>query len=89
MLFRSANFDDIQIFTETAEFVYETEEEFWSTLWSHGARGTLKRIEQEAGSDGFQKFKLDVFKKMSAISQTDGLHQLVSVHIGMATNPKI
>ena len=80
-----AGFDNIQIFSETAEFIYKTEEEFWSTLWSHGARGTLEKIEQEAGKDGLQKFKLDVFKKMSSIMQNDGLHQLVPVHIGLAT----
>lgn len=81
----AAGFDHIQVFTETAEFVYKTEEEFWSTLWSHGARGTLERIEQKTGPDGLQKFKLDVFKKMSAIKQADGLHQLVPVHISLAT----
>jgi len=69
--------------------VYATEEEFWSTLWSHGARGTLEMIEQETGKDGLQKFKLDVFKKMNSIKQTDGLHQLISVHICIATKQKI
>lgn len=88
-IMNSAGFDNIQIFSETAEFVYTTEEEFWSTLWSHGARGTLEKIEQKTGTDGLQKFKLDVFKKVSDIKQTNGLHQLVPVHIGLATKPKI
>ena len=87
-IMNAACFDDIRIFSETAEFVYETEEEFWSTLWSHGARGTLEQIEQETGSDGLQMFKFDVFKKMSEIKKTDGLHQLVPVHVGLATKPK-
>ena len=84
-ILKSADFDDIQIVSETADFVYKTEEEFWSTLYSHGARGTLEKIEQDAGTDGLQKFKLDVFKKMDSIKQNDGLHQLVPVHIGLAT----
>ncbi len=84
-ILKSAGFNEIQIFSETAEFVYATEEEFWSTLWSHGVRGTLERIEQETGSDGLQMFKLDVFKRISAIKQADGLHQLFPVHIGLAT----
>ena len=84
-ILKSTNFDDIQIVSETADFVYKTEEEFWSTMWSHGARGMLERIEQEAGNDGLQKFKLDVFKKMSSIKKKGGLHQLVPVHIGLAT----
>ena len=84
-ILKSADFDDIQVVSETAEFVYKTEDEFWSTLWSHGARGTLEKIEQETGTDGLQKFKVDVFKKMSAIKQNDGLHQLVPVHMVLAT----
>lgn len=88
-IMNSAGFDNIQIFSETAEFVYATEEEFWSTLWSHGLRGTLEKIEQETGTDGLQKFKLDVFKKVSDIKQTDGLHQLVPVHVCLATKPKV
>jgi len=46
----TAGFEDIQIFTETTEFVYASKEEFWSTLWSHGARGTLENIENETGN---------------------------------------
>ena len=74
-----------QIFSETAEFVYATKEEFWSTLWSHGMRETLERIEQAAGSDGLEMFKSDVFKKINSIKEADGLHQFFSVHIGLAT----
>ena len=88
VIMNAAGFDDIQIISETAEFVYATEEEFWSTLWSHGARGTLEEIEQETGTDGLEKFKVDVFKKVSAIKQTDGLHQLVPVHVSLATKTK-
>jgi len=85
----AAGFDDIHIFTETAEFNYATKEEFWSTLWSHGSRGTLEKIEQEIGTDGLHNFKLDVFKKMSAIMQPDGFHQLIPVHVCLATKPKV
>ena len=84
-ILKSVDFDDVQITSETAEVVYKTEEEFWSTLYSHGARGTLEKIEQETGKDGLQKFKSDVFKKVSSIMHNDGLHQLVPVHIGLAT----
>lgn len=85
-ILRGAGFDHIQVISETKEFVYGSKEEYWSTLWSHGARGTLERINQEAGADGLQKFKHDVFKKMNDIMQKDGLHQLIPVHIGLGTN---
>jgi len=87
-IMNKAGFENIQIYTETAEFVYTTDEEFWSTLWSHGSRRTLEEIEQETGTDGLKNFKLDVFKTMSALKQPDGLHQLIPVHICLATKPK-
>ena len=84
----TAGLENIQIFTETAEFIYATEEEFWSTLWSHGFRGTLERIEKERGPDGLQRFKVEVFNRINSIKKTDGLHQLIPVHISLATKPK-
>lgn len=79
-----AGFSNIQVFSERSEFVYTSEKELWSTLWSHGARATLEKIEQAAGTDGLQKFKSDVFKKISTIKQTDGLHNHLSVLIALA-----
>jgi ubiquinone/menaquinone biosynthesis C-methylase UbiE len=84
-ILNAAGFSNIQIFSEASEFVYASDEELWSTLWSHGARATLEKIEQTAGTDGLQRFKSDVFKKISAIKQTDSLHQLFSALIALAT----
>ena len=84
-LMDSAEFNDVQIFSEKAEFIYETEEDFWSTLWSHGARAILEKIEKENGQDGLRKFKLDIFKHISSVKQPDGFHEFVSVHICLAT----
>jgi len=87
-IMNTAVFENIQIFTETAEFIYATEEELWSTLWSHGFRRTLERIEKETGPDGLQRFKLEVFNKVNSIKKTDGLHQLIPVHVSLATKSK-
>ncbi len=87
-IMNTAGFESIQIFTETAEFIYATEEELWSTLWSHGFRGTLERIENERGPDGLQSFKLEVFNKVNSIKKTDGLHQVIPVHVSLATKTK-
>lgn len=84
-IMKSADFENIQIFTETAEFVYATEDEFWSTLWSHGQRATLEKIEQEKGKEELQEFKLDVFKKVSELKNPDGLHQVIPVLVCLAT----
>jgi ubiquinone/menaquinone biosynthesis C-methylase UbiE len=83
-----AGFEDIQILTDSATFVYASEEEFWSTLWSHGVRRTLERIEQEKDAEGLEKFKLQVFKKIGELKQTDGYHQLFPVLFGLAKKPQ-
>ena len=88
-IMNTAGFEKVQIFTETPEFIYATEEEFWSTLWSHGFRGTVERIEKERGPDGLQRFKSEVFNKINSIKKTDGLHQLIPVHVSLATKPII
>jgi len=84
-IFVAAGFDQIQIFSETAEFVYATEEELWSILWSHGFRETLERIEKETGENGLQQFKKEIFNEMNSIKQVDGLHQFIPVHVCLAT----
>jgi SAM-dependent methyltransferase len=85
----TAGFTDIQIIPETAEFIYATEEEWWSTSWSHGMRGALERIEREKGPTGLQSFKAEAFKKLQAIRQTDGIHQQFPVLFALATKPRV
>lgn len=84
-ILNKAGFADIQIVFEAADFVYATEDEYWSTLWSHGARVSLEKIEQSTGTNGLQRFKSDVFKKAQTIRQTDGSHQLFPVLFALAT----
>lgn len=84
-ILNKAGFADIQIVFEATDFVYTTEDEYWSTLWSHGARVSLEKIEQSTGADGLQRFKSDVFKKAQTIRQTDGIHQLFPVLFALAT----
>jgi len=83
----TAGFTDIQIISETAEFTYPTDEVLWSTLWSHGSRHTLERIETVTGSEGIQRFKADVIKKFQVLKQTDGMHQLFPVLFAIGTRP--
>ena len=87
-ILKAAGFDNIQIFPEAAELVYSTEEEFWSTLWSHSRRETLEDIERIRGTEGLEKFKAEIFSKLGDIKQTDGIHQLFPALIGLATRPQ-
>jgi hypothetical protein len=88
-ILQTAGFADIQVISEAAEFIYATEEEFWSTLWSHGMRGTLERIEQATGPNGLQRFKTDILAKVNALKQPNGFHQLFPVLFALATKPGI
>lgn len=88
-ILNKAGFADIQIVFEAADFVYATEEEYWSTLWSHGGRVTLEKIEQATGADGLERFKADIFRKVQTIKQPDGIHQLFPVLFARATKGEI
>ncbi|MBV6395200.1 MAG: Ubiquinone/menaquinone biosynthesis C-methyltransferase UbiE [Anaerolineales bacterium] len=88
-IMNDADFIDVQIISEAADFVYATEEEYWSTLWSHGGRVTLEKIEQAVGADGLERFKIDIFKKVQTIKQPDGIHQLFPVLFALATKGEI
>jgi ubiquinone/menaquinone biosynthesis C-methylase UbiE len=85
----TAGFGDIKILSEGRDFVYKTEEEFWSTLWSHGFRRILQAIEDEKGEEELHKFKAEVFTKMSSMMESDGYHQSIAVHFGLATKTKV
>ncbi|NOH04911.1 MAG: methyltransferase domain-containing protein [Chloroflexi bacterium] len=87
-IMKNAGFADIQIISETAEFAYATEEEYWSTLWSHGGRVALEAIEKATGAEGLQRFKADVFAKLQSMKQTDGIHQTFPVLFALATEPR-
>ncbi len=81
-------FENIQIYSESADFFYESKEEFWSTLWTIAIRESFEKIEQEKGAEKLEKLKFDVFKKLDDLNQTtDEIHQLIPVLIGLATKP--
>ena len=83
----SAGFVDIKVVSESTEFIYTDEEEWWSTLWSHGMRADLEAIEEKAGQDGLKRFQEDAFERVQIIKQPDGIHQLFSVLFGLAFKP--
>jgi ubiquinone/menaquinone biosynthesis C-methylase UbiE len=80
----SAGFVNIRVMSESTEFIYADEEEWWSTLWSHGMRADLEAIEEKTGHDGLKRFQKDAFEKMQSIKQPDGIHQMFSVLFGLA-----
>lgn len=75
----SAGFREISIRGEEPDFVYASEEEWWATVWSHGMRGTLERIERTSGSEALQAFKRDAFERLQEVKGPAGFHHMWSV----------
>ncbi len=65
------------------EFIYSSEEEWWSLLWSSGSRHPLEKMTL----DVLEKFKAQVFQKIQANKQRDGIHVLRRVLFTLATSP--
>jgi ubiquinone/menaquinone biosynthesis C-methylase UbiE len=71
----SAGFTDIEILSESKEFTYTDENEFWAVLWSHGARRNLEAIERKLGTQGFQRFQAEASRHLKTIQQTGGISE--------------
>ena len=83
----SAGFSDVKVTPEVMDFVYANEEEWWSTLWSHGARASLESIESKLGINGLEKFKAEAFHGLQTLIKPDGIHQAFSVFYTIASKP--
>ena len=78
--YKTAGFIAIQISTEEKEFYYKDEEEWWQSIWSHGYRGFLKRLDEKT----LKKFKEESFKILSNIKNENRLPENFSVLITKA-----
>ena len=85
---RTAGYTDVHVVSEAAEFVYASEEVWWSALWSHGIREELERVEEATGSEGLERFKAAVLERIRTIKRTDGIHQLFPVLFTLAIKPQ-
>jgi len=69
---RLAGFAEIQITVEEKDFVYRSEEQYWSSLWSAGFRRQLEKMT----GDVLEEAKREVIRKFQAFKQPDGFHKL-------------
>ena len=86
LIFESAGFTDIQTRAEVAEFKYETLEEWWESLWSHGGRGRLERIEKKGGPETLARFKNEWMEQMK-MRRGSEYQQPFEVLYTLAINP--
>jgi hypothetical protein len=80
----AAGFRDVRVTLEFHDFVYTDDHDWWEALWTHWTRMALERIEQVNGAEGLALFKRDIFDRLQALRQTDGIHQLFPALLGMA-----
>lgn len=78
--YKTAGFIVIEISTEEKEFYYKDEEEWWQSIWSHGYRGFLKRLDEKT----LKKFREESFKILSNIKNENRLPENFSVLITKA-----
>ncbi len=83
----SAGFTGIQHHFEPAEFIYADAQEMWNSLWSHGTRAALERLEKMKGAQGLEAFKNDIFSELSKRKQPDGIHQKIPARYTFAVKP--
>jgi SAM-dependent methyltransferase len=87
-LLGGAGFAATRVVSEDADFIYVSEEEWWQTQWSHGARGGLEHIERKGGAELLERFKSDAFEGLQVVKQPDGIHQLFRALVAAATKPE-
>jgi O-methyltransferase/aklanonic acid methyltransferase len=83
MALQQAGFVDIHISMEEADFVYQQDEEWWLSLWSHGIRQRLERLEAPV----LAQVKADMLHKVRVLKQADGIHTLFRAFCAVGTKP--
>jgi SAM-dependent methyltransferase len=80
---QQAGFVDIEITTETADFVYAQDEEWWLSLWSHGIRRRLEQLEPPV----LAQVKANLMRRVQDLKQADGIHNQFRAHCAVGTKP--
>jgi len=86
-MIKAAGFTETQVLSETADFTYAGKEEWWESLWSHGARASLERIEETSGSARLAQFKTDCFEQINAEHGYEDFQRSYHVLYTLAVKP--
>jgi ubiquinone/menaquinone biosynthesis C-methylase UbiE len=86
-MLQAAGFTDIQVISETVDFTYVTKEEWWESLWSHGSRAALERIEKTSGSAALAQFKTDCFEQINAENGSEDFQRSYHALYTLAVKP--
>lgn len=80
---QQTGFTDLQIRSEDADFVYAQDDEWWASLWSHGVRNRLERLEAPV----LAQVKSDMLHKVQVLKQSDGIHAVFRALYAVGTKP--
>ncbi|HLO17418.1 MAG TPA: methyltransferase domain-containing protein [Anaerolineales bacterium] len=86
-IMKAAGFTGIQVLSEIADFTYAAKEEWWESLWSHGGRASLERIEKNGGHEALAQFKTESLEQISARKDSKGFQQSFHVLYTLAAKP--
>lgn len=79
-LLGQTGFQKIEVYDETADAVYETEEDWWAFQLTVGTRATILAMDQPTR----MRFKEEYLAKMRPLFRADGLHLPVNVLYALA-----
>jgi len=86
-ILREGGFQDIEIATETAEFVSTNEEEWWWQVWGAGWREHIDRVAC-TDADKLKQFKERIFESFEQHKHDDGIHFSKTVLFAFGTKRK-
>ena len=72
---------NVRVVEEANDFVYKDQEEVWNSLWTHGARGALNKLDDRA----MESFRADFEVQMKTIQEADGVHIQFHMLYGLGT----
>ena len=73
-------FTAIDVSIEEKEFYYKNEEEWWRSIWSHGYRGFLMRLDEKM----LKEFREESFNIISKIKNENGIPDKLNILITKA-----
>ncbi len=83
-----AGFQDIQVVTDEQEHFFASPAQWWSDLWTHGARMFLETIVETRGEAALEQFKAEALTQMEAMRQPEGYPERFFAHFTVAARHK-
>jgi len=80
---RKSGFEPVTVWTDEAEFTFESETEWWEDLWASGPRAGLEQL----ASDTLAHFKREAFECLQELRGPNGFTEQRQAIFGRGVNP--